>query len=357
MLVIYNPGDGKPLQLHAVARYDVGDLFKKAWDAEQQPDQWQALRELLQSKNPQRIGINQSENFGHADGMVATELATLQQKLGSELSTKIVSAEKLAVGWLETRSALELEQYPQLTQMGHQLIRRAFSNEVITPGKTTTEDVVWWLRQQSTELGLPVWFHPTVSLQRASSGKFDQIKAFSAAKTDNLILPGDLLHVDFGLTYLRQNSDQQQHAYVLRPGETQAPTYLVEALAKGNRLQDILTSNFKTGRSGNELLQLSLQQAKAEQLAATIYSHPLGHHGHGAGPTIGMWDAQQGVAGSGDYPLTANTAYSIELNVAVDIPQWGNSIRIMLEEDGYFDGKQFQYFSGRQTELHLIPSP
>jgi len=357
MLVIYNPGAGKPLQLHAVARYDVGDLFKKAWDVEQQPDQWQALRELIQSKNPQRIGINQSEFFGHADGMVATELTTLQQKLGAELNAKLVSAEKLAVGWLETRAALELQHYPKLTKIGHQLIQRAFSNEVITPGKTTTEDVVWWLRQQSTFLGLPVWFHPTVSIQRASSEKFDQIKAFSAAKTDNLILPGDLLHVDFGLTYLRLNSDQQQHAYVLRPGETKAPDYLIEALLKGNRAQDILTSNFKTGRSGNSVLQLSLQQAKAEGLAATIYSHPLGHHGHGAGPTIGMWDAQQGVVGSGDYPLTADTAYSIELNVAVDIPQWGNSIRIMLEEDGYFDGQQFHYFSGRQTELHLISSP
>lgn len=357
MLVIYNPGLGKPLQLHAVARYDVGELFKKAWNVEQQPDQWQALRDLIQSKKPQKIGINQSEFFGHADGMVATELATLTQQLGPELSAKLVSAEKLAVGWLETRSKLELQQYPNLTQIGHTLIKRAFSNEVVTPGKTTTEDVVWWLRQQSTELGLPVWFHPTVSLQRANSGKFDQIKAFSAAKTDNVILPGDLLHVDFGLTYLRLNSDQQQHAYVLRPGETKAPDYLVQALAKGNRLQDILTANFKTGRSGNELLQLSLQQAKAESLAATIYSHPLGHHGHGAGPTIGMWDAQQGVAGSGDYPLTANTAYSIELNVAVEIPEWGNSIRVMLEEDGYFDGDKFQYFNGRQTELHLIQTP
>ena len=357
MLVIFNPGAGKPLQLHAVARYDVGELFKKTWNVEQQLDQWQALRELIQSKNPQRIGINQSEFFGHADGMVATEFSSLKQQLGAELSAKLVSAEKLAVGWLETRSVLELQQYPNLTKIGHNLIKRAFSNEVVTPGKTTTEDVVWWLRQQSTELGLPVWFHPTVSLQRASSGKFDQIKAFSAAKTDNVILPGDLLHVDFGLTYLRLNSDQQQHAYVLRPGETKAPDYLVSALKKGNQLQDILTSNFKTGRTGNELLQLSLQQANTQQLQATIYSHPLGHHGHGAGPTIGMWDAQQGVAGSGDYPLTANTAYSIELNVAVDIPQWGNSIRVMLEEDGYFDGQIFQYFNGRQTELHLIQTP
>jgi hypothetical protein len=357
MLVIYNPGAGKPLQLHAVARYDVGEQFKKAWDVEKQPDQWQALHDLIKSKKPKKIAINQSEFFGHADGMVATELATLKQALGKDLSQKLVSSEKLAVGWLETRSALELKQYPNLATIGHQLIKRAFSNEVVTPGKTTTEDVVWWLRQESTKLGLPVWFHPTVSIQRASSDKFDQIKAFSAAKADNLILPGDLLHVDFGLTYLRLNSDQQQHAYVLRQGETDAPLYLKQALAKGNQLQNILTANFKTGRTGNELLKLSLQQAKDQQLEPSIYSHPLGHHGHGAGPTIGMWDAQQGVAGSGDYPLMANTAYSIELNVAVDIPEWGNSIRVMLEENGYFDGNKFQYFDGRQTELHLIKSP
>jgi hypothetical protein len=357
MLVIYNPGAGKPLQLHAVARYDVGEQFKKAWDVEKQPDQWQALHDLIKSKKPKKIAINQSEFFGHADGMVATELATLKQALGKDLSQKLVSSEKLAVGWLETRSALELKQYPNLATIGHQLIKRAFSNEVVTPGKTTTEDVVWWLRQESTKLGLPVWFHPTVSIQRASSDKFDQIKAFSAAKADNLILPGDLLHVDFGLTYLRLNSDQQQHAYVLRQGETAAPLYLKQALAKGNQLQNILTANFKTGRTGNELLKLSLQQAKEQQLEPSIYSHPLGHHGHGAGPTIGMWDAQQGVAGSGDYPLMANTAYSIELNVAVDIPEWGNSIRVMLEENGYFDGNKFQYFDGRQTELHLIKSP
>jgi len=250
--------------------------------------------------------------------------------------------------------AAEIDQYKHLTAIGHKLITRAFSNEVVTPGKTSTEDVVWWLRQESTRLGLPVWFHPTVSIQRPSSGKFDQIKAFSAAKADNIIQPGDLLHVDFGLTYLRLNSDQQQHAYVLRPGETDAPDYLKQALQQGNQAQDILTGNFKTGLTGNALLAKSLADAKEKGLKATIYSHPIGHHGHAAGPTIGMWDNQHGTPGSGDYPLYPNTAYSIELNVAVDLPAWGNEIRIMLEEDGYFDGSKFHYLDGRQQQLHLI---
>jgi Xaa-Pro aminopeptidase len=354
MLVIFNPGAGKAPELYAVARYDVGTAFKKAWDVEKQPDQWQALADLIRSKNPKRIGINQSVSYGHADGMVATELDLLKQALGAEQSSKLVSAENLAVGWLETRLAAEIDQYKHLTAIGHNLITRAFSNEVVTPGKTSTEDVVWWLRQESTRLGLPVWFHPTVSIQRPSSGKFDQIKAFSAAKADNIIQPGDLLHVDFGLTYLRLNSDQQQHAYVLRPGETDAPDYLKQALKQGNQAQDILTGNFKTGLTGNALLAKSLADAKAKGLKATIYSHPIGHHGHAAGPTIGMWDNQHGTPGSGDYPLYPNTAYSIELNVAVDLPAWGNEIRIMLEEDGYFDGGKFHYLDGRQQQLHLI---
>lgn len=354
MLVIFNPGAGKAPELYAVARYDVGTAFKKAWDVEKQPDQWQALADLIRSKNPKRIGINQSASYGHADGMVATELDLLKQALGAEQSSKLVSAEKLAVGWLETRLAAEIDQYKHLTAIGHKLITRAFSNEVVTPGKTSTEDVVWWLRQESTRLGLPVWFHPTVSIQRPSSGKFDQIKAFSAAKADNIIQPGDLLHVDFGLTYLRLNSDQQQHAYVLRPGETDAPDYLKQALQQGNQAQDILTGNFKSGLTGNALLAKSLADAKAKGLKATIYSHPIGHHGHAAGPTIGMWDNQHGTPGSGDYPLYPNTAYSIELNVAVDLPAWGNEIRIMLEEDGYFDGSKFHYLDGRQQQLHLI---
>ncbi len=360
MLVIVNPGAGKAPELYAVARYNVGTAFKKAWDVEKQPDQWQALAELIRSKNPKRIGINQSANYGHADGMVATELDLLKQSLGTDLSGKLVSAEKLAVGWLETRLPGEIAQYKNLTAIGHKLISRAFSNEVVTPGKTSTDDVVWWLRQESTRLGLPVWFHPTVSIQRPSSGKFDQIKAFSAAKADtaaeSIIQPGDLLHVDFGLTYLRLNSDQQQHAYVLRSGETDAPDYLKQALKHGNQAQDILTGNFKTGLSGNALLAKSLQDAKNKGLKATIYSHPIGHHGHAAGPTIGMWDNQHGTPGSGDYPLYANTAYSIELNVAVDLPAWGNEIRIMLEEDGYFDGQRFYYLDGRQQQLHLIRS-
>ena len=270
---------------------------------------------------------------------------------------RLIPAEPLAIAWLETRSSLEQEVYPDIVAQGHKLIARAFSSEVVKPGETTTDDVVWWLREQSLALGVGNWFHPTVSIQRPDAEVFDQIKAFSKRPGESIIQPGDLIHVDFGITYLRLNTDQQQHAYILKAGEKDAPQGLKKALSNANRLQDILTNNFKTGRSGNEILAASRQQAIEDGIKPAIYTHPLGLHGHAAGPTIGMWDAQQGVPVAGDYPLYPDTAYSIELNAATFIPEWNKEVRIMLEEDAFFDGDPVEYFDGRQTDFHLIKSP
>ncbi|TKB03430.1 aminopeptidase P family protein [Alteromonas portus] len=354
MLVIFNPMNGQPLERLAVARYAVGSLFKKAWDKEAQPDQWQALKHIIEARNPSKIAINTSDAFALADGMTSTEHEKFMGVLSNELKSRVVSGERLAIGWLETRSDLEMQYYPVLTQIGHSLIATAFSNEVITPNVTTTDDVVWWLRDQTRALGLTNWFHPTVSIQRQDNDVFDQITAFSKRPGENIIRPGDLIHVDFGITYLRLNTDQQQHAYVLKPGEKDAPASLKKALKLGNQLQDILTSNFKVGRTGNAILSRSRQQAIEQGISPAIYTHPLGFHGHAAGPTIGMWDAQEGVPIQGDYPMFAQTAYSIELNAASFIEEWNKEIRIMLEEDAFFDGEKVMYLDGRQTEFHLI---
>ena len=356
MLVIYNPGNGQPLERLAVARYAVGSLFKKAWDKEAQPDQWEALKHIIEARNPSKIAINTSDAFALADGMTSTEHQKFMAVLPEKLASRVVSGERLSIGWLETRSDLEMQYYPVLAQIGHSLIATAFSNEVITPNVTSTDDVVWWLRDQTRALGLTNWFHPTVSIQRQDNEVFDQISAFSKRPGENIIRPGDLIHVDFGITYLRLNTDQQQHAYVLKPGEKDAPASLKNALKAGNQLQDILTSNFKVGRTGNIILSRSREQAIEQGISPAIYTHPLGFHGHAAGPTIGMWDAQEGVPVQGDYPMFAKTAYSIELNAASFIEEWKKEIRIMLEEDAFFDGEQVTYLDGRQTEFHLIYS-
>lgn len=355
ILLFYRPGNGKPFEKLAIARYNVGETIAAAWDMAKFPNQWDQLVEHLKVRNPNKIAINTSESFGHADGLDHTEYQTFMDKLPEALRKKVVSAEPLAVGWLETRTEKEMMIYPQLVSITHRIIEEGFSERVITPGITTTDDVVWWFRDRFRSLGLDTWFHPSVDIQRSDSTDFEHLRSFSNRPKDQVILPGDLIHVDIGITYLRLNTDIQQHAYILRPGEKEAPKALTEAFAKGNRVQDILTSQFKKGKTGNQILADALAQCKAENLAGVIYTHPLGFHGHAAGPTIGMWDNQGRTPGSGDYPLFENTAYSIELNCGSFIPEWKKTIRIMLEEDGYYDANGFRYINGRQTSMYLIP--
>lgn len=345
IIIFYNNPQKKIYEKLAVARYNVGKEIKAAWDMQKFPNQWDAVAELIRLRNPQKIALNYSRDFGHADGLTYTEQRELFDKIGASKS-KIVSAEKLAVAWLETRTEREMQIYTQLVNISHQIIAEGFSEKVITPGITTTEDLVWWFRQKIQDMGLSTWFHPTVDIQRKDS---------VLPIDENIILPGDLLHCDFGITYLRLNTDIQQHAYILKPNETEVPVGIRKAFANTNRLQDILTSNFQSGKTGNHVLADALAQAKKENIQATIYTHPLGFHGHAAGTAIGMWDMQNGVPGSGDYPLHYNTAYSIELNAVTEIPEWKKTIRIMLEEDGFFDEKGFRYIQGRQKEIFMIP--
>ena len=355
IMVFFDKGEAQGLERLAIARYDVGTLLKGAWDIDVRPNQWDALAAIIAERNPKKIGLNRSVNYAHADGLTATEQEEFRQKLPAEYQQRLVSAEKLAVGWLETRTQKEMAVYPMICRLSHQIIQEGLSEAVIQPGVTTTDDVVWWFRQRVTSLGLDTWFHPTVDVQRATSDDFSHLRTFSKRPDKEVIQAGDLLHVDFGITYLRLNTDQQQHAYVLRPGETNVPEGIRQAFRKGNRLQEILTEQFSAGKTGNQLLLAALAQAEREGIKGTIYSHPIGVHGHAAGPTIGLWDQQKGVPGSGDYPLLANTAYSIELNAAVEIPEWKKMVRIMLEEDGFFDGQTFRYIDGRQTEIYTIP--
>lgn len=355
ILLVYDPGAGQPLETLAVARYAVGEMFEKAWDKEEHGEQWARLASLIEERDPQRIGLNYSETFALADGISRTEYDLFREALPSRLRDRIVSAENLAIGWLETRSDQEMAAYPQIVRIAHEILAEGLSESVIQPGVTTTDDIVWWYRDRIRALKLTTWFHPSVSVDRADQPEVDMKTALATEDGANIIMPGDLLHVDFGITYLRLNTDTQQHAYILRPGETDAPEGLKRALARGNQLQDILTSNFVTGRSGNEILARSLAQAEDEGITASIYTHPIGYHGHAAGPTIGLWDQQDGVPGRGDYPLYPNTAHSIELYAETPVAAWGKNVRISLEEDAFFDGENTWYIDGRQKALLLVP--
>lgn len=355
ILLITDPGNGEPLETLAVARYAVGETFSAAWDKERDGEQWAHLASLIEERDPRRIGLNFSRTFALADGISQTEYRLFHEALPERLHDRVVSAENLAIGWLETRTASEMEIYQQIVRIAHEILAEGLSEVVIQPGVTTTSDVQWWYRDRIRELKLTTWFHPSVSIDRPDEPEQDMKEALATRHDDEIIRQGDLLHVDFGITYLRLNTDTQQHAYVLKPGESDAPEELREAFARGNRLQDILTGHFVTGRSGNDILARTLAQAEREGITASIYTHPIGFHGHAAGPTIGLWDQQGGVPGRGDYPLYPNTAHSIELYAETDVASWNKAVRISLEEDAFFDGENTHYIDGRQKEIFLIP--
>ena len=357
ILLFYRNKEKNSIEKLAVARYNVGKNIISAWDKEKEPDQWKRLMQLITERNPKKIGLNFSKDHNIADGLDKTDYDEFMKYLPKKYSNKVVSAEQLAVRWIETRTAREMVIYNQLVDITHDIIAEAFSEKVITPGVTTTSDVEWWMRQKVTDLGLETWFHPTVDVQRSKEELVGHLYSFSGRPEDTVILPGDLLHCDFGITYLRLNTDCQELAYVLRPEERSAPDFLVNGLKDGNRVQDFLTSNMIKGRTGNEILGKSLKEAKAAGLRPAIYTHPLGMYGHSAGTTIGMWDSQGGVMKDDgeNYPLNPNTVYAIELNTTINIPEWKRDIRIMLEEAGFYGEDGFRYVNGRQTELLLIP--
>jgi Xaa-Pro aminopeptidase len=345
MLVMFDRGADKGVERFSVNRYGIGRLFPTVWKAGEE-DQWQALAKAVKERNPRRIGIDESDVFAFGDGLSESLKTRLVQALGPEYAKTLVGAERLAVGWLERRLPEEIEVYDRICSVAHAVIAEAFSAAVITPGVTTAADVEWWIWEKFRALGQTTWFNPGISVQRPKTSPF---------KDSPVIHPGDLLHCDVGINYLRLNTDTQQHAYVLVPGETDAPKGLKDALVKGNRLQDILLGEMKEGLTGNQILAAALKRAKDEGLRPSIYTHPLGVHGHAAGPTIGLWDKQVGVPGDGDYPLYPDTVFSIELNVVDAVAEWGGQdVQIALEQDAVFTRAGARFLDRRQTDLILV---
>ncbi|MEW5984637.1 MAG: M24 family metallopeptidase [Acidobacteriota bacterium] len=323
----------------------MGDWWKSAWDPSKM-DQWARLAEIIRERDPKVIAVNESETDKYGDGLTSSLKTRLVAAIGPEYARRLTSASRLAVRVLERRTAEELAVYPQIAAIAHAIIGEAFSNRVITPGVTTTEDVVWWTRERSRQLGFANWFQTSVSIQRPKDSPF---------KNSPVIQRGDLLHIDFGIAYLNLCTDTQQQAYVLKEGETDAPAGLKKALALANRLQDIHIEEMKPGRTGNEVLASALKRARAEGLRPSIYSHPLGVHGHAAGSPVGMVDKQDGVPGEGDYRLAAGTVHSIELNNRADVTEWGNQeVRIALEQDAVLTRIGMYFLDRRQTAFHLI---
>jgi len=311
-------------------------------------DQWDLFARMVRERNPQRIAVNISHDINFSDGLTAGEWEQMKESFGADLTERVVREPLLALDYLAMRVPGMTPTYRRMQAIVHQIIGTAFSEVVIEPGKTTTADVVWWMRQRVHALGLGSWFQPSVSVQRRGVDMSNE--------TTPVIERGDVLHCDFGLVAMGMATDTQHMAYVLLPGETEPPLGLQQALANTNRLQDILFEATAVGRTGNEILKDVLSVMRAENLNGTMYTHPIGDHGHGAGPLIGLWDYQSGVPGRGDPPVIPSMWFSTEMQVTTPVPEWNDQpVRMALEEEAEItEGGEMRWVLRRQTELHLI---
>lgn len=346
ILVFFDRGGDAALERLSIGRFDYDGLFTV--ERTHNDAQWDGLRKAVEARDPKAIGINTSELYSHADGITATEKDNLLKALGAKYAPRVKSAEMLAVGWLETKLPEETDAYRHVMRVAHQVIAEAFSNRVIVPGVTTTDDVVWWMRQRVAELGLGQWFHPSITIRRKGV-------TTPPAPEARVIQRGDMLHCDFGIVYLGFATDTQHNAYVLLPGETDAPPGLKAGLEAANRLQELTMQYARAGATGNAALAQALAHGKREGLTPSIYCHPIGYHGHGAGPPIGMTDYQEGVPGRGEYIFRPDTWHSIELNVTHKVKEWNDQpVTFALEEDAALTANGWSWIDGRQTAFYLI---
>lgn len=312
-------------------------------------EQWQVLKAVVEERKPRVIGIDRSTVFAFSDGLSSGELKGMSAALGEPWTSRLKDAEGLPLELIASRLPQEEAFFMRMQELVWALTVEMFSARTITPGKTRTSELVWWWRQRVNDLGLGTWFQPSVDVQRSG---------LTAEKlgADPVIERGDLLHCDVGITVARLNTDTQHLAYVLRPGETEAPEGLRRALANANVLQDIVMGEIRPGRTGNEILAASRARMTAKGIDGTVYSHPIGLHGHGAGPLIGLWDYQEGVPGRGDAKVIPSMWWSIELQATTPVPEWGGqAVRMAQEEDAIIgaDGK-IRWALRRQDSLFLV---
>jgi Xaa-Pro aminopeptidase len=352
MLLFHDRGE-QGVERLTVNRYPIRDYYEPVWEGGDLDDQWKRLGDLIAELDPGKIGVDVSRDWPLADGLTESLHTRLMDALTPALRKRVVSAEDLVIRWMETRSPGELQVYPQIVAVARRVIAEAFSNRVITPGVTTTDDVAWYIHERFEGLELDPWFHPDVNVQRRGTTHERDAPFFGE---DGVIIErGDVLHTDVGFCYLRLCTDTQEMGYVLRLGESAVPAGLKAALATGNAWQDILTANFVAGRTGNEILARTIEQSAERDIVQSTYSHPLGYFGHAAGPTIGMWDDQKPGQLRGEWKLHANTGYAIEGNIRQQVAEWDDQwVQIKLEQSAVFDGKRVLYLAGRQTTWHVV---
>ena len=358
--VFYDRGPERGVERLALGGSSQGGMFQQYFardtvdaSAGRRPElvgqgQWDLLARVIRERDPRNIAVNISHTHAFSDGLTAGEWEQLSRALPPGYLPRVIRAEGLALDYIAIRAPGMMSTYRMMTDVVWNIIAEGFSSRVITPGQTTTDDVVWWMRQRVNDLGLGTWFQPTVDVQRRGVDLSDSANV--------VIQRGDVLHCDFGITALGLNTDTQHMGYVLRQGERDVPAGFKQAFLNSNRLQDIVMEEMRPDRTGNEVLASSLERAHGARIDGTVYTHPVGDRGHGAGPIIGLWDHQEGVPGRGDVKLLPSTWFSIELQATTPVAEWGGQpVRMSQEEDAELgaDGRM-RWILRRQTELHVI---
>jgi hypothetical protein len=355
ILVFYDQGPAKGIERLNVSRTDTQGLFKNswdsaAWDQKKGESQWEALGRIVRERDPKRIGLNEGEIQWVAGGLSSILKKRIVDAVGPKYAPRLQSAEPLVTLWAETLLDEEVEYMERAAALSRSIIADMFSSRVITVGQTTADDLRWYYWQRVHDLGLRVSFSPFVSIRGRSAKDVEKW-----GKDDKVIRPGDILHCDVGLKYMRWNSDHQEVAYVLRAGETDAPETFKKLMAEANRLQDVYCGEFKTGLTGNEILGRILAKAREIGIPGPrVYSHSLGYFLHEPGPLIGLPWEQVNNVGRGDVKLVPMSTFVCELSVTGPVPEWGADFRLPLEQDIVFDGEKAFFPAGRQTAFHFI---
>lgn len=322
---------------------DLEKYYTRDWDRNTET-QMEALTRVLYAIDPKNIAIDISDNFAYTDGLSAGLYRMLMKELPEDLTSRFISADEVGIRLLETRTPLEMELFPEVMDVAMEIIDSTFSEKMIIPGKTSCRDLMDYMEQEVKDRGMEYWFEPTIDLQRYDGMHGD----------DCVIERGDLLHCDFGIRYLNLCTDTQRLCYVLKEDEEDIPKELKVALKRNNRFQDIVRENMKIGRSGNDVFEMSIAQGKEEGLRPILYTHPLGFHGHAAGPTIGLFSNQNRIPVKGDLLLHNNTGYALELSIVEYLEMYQRDTYIFTEESVVLVDNEVSFLAQGRDTMYVV---
>lgn len=349
---IFADNGGPTLERFAVVRYEEEQLKRFYTLLSPARDKTaETIRKIVEDRKPKTIALNMGYGRGQTDGITLDAYKFLAEAVGKDYESRFVSAGNLITEYLDTRLPEEAEHYRNAVLVTDILTRRAFSNEVITPGKTTVGDVRWWFLQQLNNLGLTTWFQPDLRVQRMAKANSNSQQFLSVADESMVLERGDVIHIDCGLIYMGLSTDWQKMGYILREGERDAPAGLKAALKNTNALQDAIFKFARTGMTGSEVYDAAMAEMKRRNIQAMIYSHPLGNQGHALGASIDFRRA----LGTSPERIRPGSYMSIELNTSTKVPEWNNqTVTMMAEDDAFMTDKGYEFFRPRQTEFYLI---